>query len=189
MKLAILGAALLHATTFGAHAAVAPACPTGVPTQRITVVNQANVRPIVLAKIEHAATDQSMQLRAAWGTPCVSFGPGGWVFTVGRSVPIHNWDGSTTYQVTGQHTYNGVVTATITIDQPMNLGRVLTHEMDEALVDPQANKPFGFGLLEVCDPVQLQTYPLDGVQVSDFALPAHFYGGSGPYDHMGLLAS
>jgi hypothetical protein len=54
------------------------ACPAGTPVQTITVVNQANVRPAALALVENAVVAQSLQVRAAWGTPCVVFGPGGW---------------------------------------------------------------------------------------------------------------
>ena len=43
------------------------------------------------------------------------------------------------------------------------------------------------GLVEVCDPVEDQTYQLDGVQVSDFALPSYFGAGPGPWDEADRL--
>src|SRR5438552_2007786 len=67
--LALLGAAPAHA---------AASCPAGAPTQSITVVNQAKVQPRVLARVERAVAAQSLQVRAAWGTPCLRFGAGGW---------------------------------------------------------------------------------------------------------------
>ena len=66
-----------QARTHPVHVAEA-ACPAGAPVQTITVVNQANVRPAALALVENAVVAQSLQVRAAWGTPCVVFGPGGW---------------------------------------------------------------------------------------------------------------
>ncbi len=53
-----------------AHAASASAgCPAGVPTQTLTVLDQARVKRSVLAQVTRAVSAQSMRLRAAWGTP------------------------------------------------------------------------------------------------------------------------
>lgn len=67
--------------------------------------------------------------------------------------------------------------------------RAFTHEMDEALVDPTDSVSWAHGLVEICDPVEDVTYPLDGVQVSDFAYPSYFNGGPGPYDQLSTLTT
>jgi hypothetical protein len=170
----------------------APArCPAGLPVQTITVVNQANVRPRALEKVELAVTDQSMQLRAAWGTPCVQFAPGGWAFTLTPGAPTVNPDGSVSTTIGGHHYYVGtVVSAAIQTGGTtyQTWARAFTHEVDEALVDPTDAVRWRFGLLEVCDPVEDWTYTLDGVQVSDFVLPSYFSGGPGPWDQAGALS-
>ena len=55
------------------------------------------------------------------------------------------------------------------------------------LVYPTDAVMWRFGRLEVCDPVENWSYPLDGVQVSDFVLPDYFNSGAGPWDEMGAL--
>ena len=76
-RLIVLGTVLV-ALVGAAPASAAAACPAGGPTQAITVVNQAKIRTRVLARVERAVAAQSLQVRAAWGTPCVQFAPGGW---------------------------------------------------------------------------------------------------------------
>jgi hypothetical protein len=185
------GRALEHASRIETIAQPAQAsCPAGVPVQTITVVNQANVHPVALAKVERAVVDQSLQLRAAWGTPCVTFGPAGWVVTLQAGTPIQNAGGSTSLPLAGHHDYTGVPSAVVTTGRnPMSVwSRAFTHEIVEMLVDPTDTMRWKLGLLEVCDPVENWTYPLDGVQVSDFVLPAYFTSGPGPWDEAGMLA-
>jgi hypothetical protein len=65
----------------------------------------------------------------------------------------------------------------------------LSHEALEMIADPQVNtlvrgphpthtKRLVFHYREVCDPVQSETYLIDGVTVSNFVLP-HYYTGMG----------
>jgi hypothetical protein len=53
-----------------------------------------------------------------------------------------------------------------------------SHELLEALVDPTGEAIVDTGEenyeLEICDPVQFQTYPIDGVWVSNFVTPDWF---------------
>jgi hypothetical protein len=53
-----------------------------------------------------------------------------------------------------------------------------SHELLECLVDPRADGALEIGNdtyeLEICDPVQFQAYPIDGVWVSNFVTPAWF---------------
>jgi hypothetical protein len=44
-------------------------------------------------------------------------------------------------------------------------------------------------LLEVCDPVEDDTYGLDGVSVDDFTVPAAWSAGAGPYVEAGELTT
>lgn len=205
-RLFALGAALLG---FHAHAAAVPAsCPAGTPVQTITVINQAHVRPFALARVENAVVAQSMQLRAAWATPCVQFGPGGWPLYLQIGGAIH-----------GVHYYNGqpyafVWTAGATVE---GWSRVFSHETIEMLADPTTGRVVYHNdvgsLVEIADPVENAGYPLDGVLVSDFVLPAWYADGTtgnptcsasacvfpgpflaspdsqGPYDMVGAVAA
>jgi len=183
-------------------------CPAGVPTQTITVVGQASVKPALLAEVTRAITAQSLQLRAAWGTPCASFGPGGWRVYLkvgGQPHGVHLWYG---------RPYALVWTGGSTVEA---WSRDFSHEILEMLVDPETNRSVyhdGVGqLVEVADPVEWDGYRLNGVFVSDFVLPAWFAGATtgeptcvgttcsfagpelasadsaGPYDEMRLLAA
>ncbi|HUA43579.1 MAG TPA: hypothetical protein VMA77_00015 [Solirubrobacteraceae bacterium] len=188
-------------------------CPAKVPVQTITVVDQTNVRPSALAQVENAIVAQSLQLRAAWGTPCVQFGPGGW--------PVYLQHGSTEW---GVH-YGPAPHAFVYTDGlPYGMwSQVFSHEILEMLEDPTTGTAYHYdgtgSALEVADPVEERAYRLDGVWVSDFVLPAYFAGAqylpcatevtfpngvlteavvctggeiappnaAGPYDEMGLL--
>lgn len=189
-KLIAIGAALL-----GAHghftAAAPPRCPNGTPIQEISVINNAYVRPQALLKVEDAMVAQSLQLRAAWGTPCVQFAPNGWAFTLQVGQITTNDDGSTSYSLAGNHFYNsGIVSASIsTGGLPYTAwARAFSHEVLEALVDPGLITRWRFGLTEVCDPVENLTYQLGGIPVSDFVLPSYFNDTPGPWDQANLLA-
>ena len=154
------------------HRALGPAiCPAGVPTQAITVVDQARVKPAVLAGVTRAITAQTMQLRTAWGTPCVTFGPSGWRLYLkvgGQPHGVHLWYGQP---------YALVWTGGGTVE---SWSRDFSHEILEMLVDPGTNRSVyhdGVGqIVEVADPVGWDGYRLDGVFVSDFVLPAWFAG-------------
>jgi hypothetical protein len=148
------------------HGAIGPAtCPVGVPTQTITVVDQARVKPAVLAGVTGAITAQSLQLRAAWGTPCVIFAAGGWRLYLkvgGQPHGLHLWYG-----------------------QPYALvwtggGTAESWSRDFSHVDPETDRSVyhdGVGqIVEVADPVEWDGYRLNGVFVSDFVLPAWFAG-------------
>jgi hypothetical protein len=142
--------------------------------QTITVVNQAHVDPSALARLERAVTAQSLQLRAAWGTPCAQFAPGGWKYylKVG-GLEAH-----------GEHYYDGLPYAIVwTSGAPLEgWSRDFSHETLEMLEDPTLNVRYYLNgstyMREVADPVEWKGYRLDGVYVSDFVLPAWFAGAS-----------
>lgn len=168
--LAFAGSA--QARTRNVHVARAT-CPAGVPVQRITVVNQTKVRPAVLSVIENAVVAQSLQVRAAWRTPCVVFGPGGWKLYLKTGASGEPW---------GEHFSNrGLPYALVWTGALPWRGwsTVFSHEVVETVVDP-VNAHYIRDLvsnqLEVADPVEHQAYLLRGVYVSDFVLPAWYAG-------------
>lgn len=198
-----VGVALLSAMALSspAHQASAPAtCPAGAPTQAIAVIDQAGVRPATLAKVENALVAQSLQLRASWGTPCVTFAPGGWPFylqtetggwTPGGEHYAPNYTDGTSC---GQRQDLSTPCALISVDYGHGPWTdAFSHELMETLADPTNLGD------EVCDPVDgsfiidrrgmrlAGGYMLDGVTVSDFVTPAWFDGGPGPYDWTQLV--
>jgi hypothetical protein len=210
-RIGLAGAALQRRAGMLASRPTPASCPTGVPVQTITVINQARVRPFALAKVENAVVAQSLQLRAAWGTPCVQFGPGGWMLDLligGEAHGVH-------WGVPSPHAQVWTGGATC-----IGWSQSFSHEILEMLVDPSTAHYYTHddigAQLEVADPVEDHAYMLDGTWVSDFTLPAYFAGATlgvceailvagvqqqqcdgpliappdapGPYDHMGVLS-
>lgn len=157
-----------------AHGAPAVSCPSGAAAQTLTVVNQARVKPRVLATVERAVSAQSLQLRAAWGTPCARFGRGGWkvYLKVGGAEPH------------GEHDFNGQPYALVwTSGAPAeSWSRDFSHEVIEMLEDPTLDVRYEHDgsswQREIADPVEGLGYRLDGVYVSDFVTPQWYAGAS-----------
>ena len=184
----------------GAHALVEAqaACPAGVPVQALTVLDGANVRPWALAEVENAIVGQSLQLHAAWGTPCVTFGSGGWDVYLGVGYEPEPGGGAT-FQLGGEH-YGDAYHGPFWAGQPYAVvdtggttytgwSYAFSHEILEMLADPNVSTyATPVELREVCDPVENLTYRLDGVPVDDFVFPNYFTGGAGPWDEAGELA-
>ncbi len=144
----------------------------GCPVQPVTVVNNAGIRPAALAKFEVAMVAQAKQVRQAWGTPCIQFGPVGWYLYLEPSVT--GFSG---------HFAPGFTEAPLFFPQavcvrrpdPMqacaqtwvgtNWTENASHELVETLVDPSMQG------VEVCDPVEQWAYRMRGVWVSDFIRP------------------
>ena len=172
-RLIVLGTVLV-ALAGAAPARAAVACPTGSATQTITVVNQAKIRPRVLAKVERALSAQSLQVRSAWGTPCAQFGPGGWkvYLKIGGAEPH------------GEHYFHGQPYALVWTSGASVEGwsRDLSHELIEMLEDPTLDVRYmhdgSTWQREIADPVEGLGYRLDGVYVSDFVTPQWYAGAS-----------
>lgn len=172
-RLIVLGS-VLFALVGAAPASAAVTCPTGAASQTITVVNQAKIRPSVLAKVERAVSAQSLQVRAAWGTPCAQFGPGGWkvYLKVGGAEPH------------GEHYFYGQPYALVWTSGASVQGwsRDFSHELIEMLEDPTLNVRYTHDgstwQREIADPVEGLGYRLDGVYVSDFVTPMWYAGAS-----------
>jgi len=199
--LGIVAAALALAAPAQAH--THRIHPAASRCQTLTVVNQANVQSKNLALVEFAVEIQAEQLSAAWGTPCVQWGPGGWnVYLQTGYEPLPG--GGYTMRIGGDH-YGVGVPGPDWSGQPYAIvdtgaatyqswSYAFSHEISEMLVDPQDETyhvwPDGTrALLEVCDPVEGYTYQIVGVTVDDFTLPAAWSGASGPYDEAGDLSA
>jgi hypothetical protein len=175
-RLIVLGTVLV-ALVGAAPAGAAPAssaCPAGVPTQTISVINQASVRPRALGQVQHAISAQSMQLRAAWGTPCARFAAAGWrLYLKGGGAEPH-----------GEHDFYGQPYALVWTAGATAQGwsRDLSHEVIEMLVDPSLDVRYmrdgSTWQREIADPVGGLGYRLDGVYVSDFVTPEWYAGAS-----------
>lgn len=75
-----------------------------------------------------------------------------------------------------------------------SLSVTLSHEALEMIGDPYVNfwaqmPDGGLECLELCDRVEADSYPIDGVAVSNFVGPRAFRNGNGPWDFMRLLKS
>ncbi len=172
-RLIVLGT-VLAALAGAAPARAAVACPAGVPSQTLTVINQASVRPRVLARVERAVSAQSMQVRAVWGTPCARFARGGWkvYLKIGGAEPHGEHD----FYV---QPYALVWTSGATVE---GWSRDFSHEVVEMLEDPTLDVRYLHGgsswQREISDPVEGLGYRLDGVYVSDFVTPQWYAGAS-----------
>jgi hypothetical protein len=164
--------------------------------QTITVVNQARVKPGNLCRVEYAVQQQALQLRAAWATPPIVFGPGGWNVYLKVGHVLGPWGFHANPQI-GAPPYAIVWTAGMTYEA---WSSVLSHEIMETLVDPyQLTYSNGSAItttaarytpsstqVEVADPVHV-AYALDGIYVADFTLPGYWTDGPGPWDLMRAL--
>jgi hypothetical protein len=173
----MIGKLVALATSLVALGGATPAraaCPAGLPKRTITVVNQANVRPSTLAKVERAVAAQSLQLRAAWGTSCAQFAPGGWkLYLKVAGIEPH-----------GEHDFYGQPYALVWTSGATAEGwsRDFSHEVIELLEDPTLDARYlhngSTWQREIADPVTRLGYRLGGVYVSDFVTPLWYAGAS-----------
>ena len=128
-----------------------------------------------------------------WNAPgTVYFGEapeGAWRFSLQDSIDEAN--------VLGYHLdENGVVSAIIDVAACRQYGSdwrtCLGHEVLESLADPICNRvgvgSFASFIVECADPVEEDSYPLDGIPVTNFVLPAYFGWDGSRFDKMGLLS-
>jgi hypothetical protein len=160
-------------------------CPAGLAVQALSVADQSGIPSPILARVENAVVAQSLQLHAAWGTPCVQFAASGWPITVtpGTFAPGCPDDPCAAYHTATPTGPSAVVTS------GQGFSQLFSHEILEMLVDPYGTNGINGRLVEVCDPVEDSAgYQLDGVTVADFVLPAWYQSASaGPWDEVGLL--
>lgn len=72
------------------------------------------------------------------------------------------------------------------------LSVAMSHEFVETRIDPYADWWADFDgkkmvALEACDPVQGDSYEIDGIKVASFVGPRWFRGGDGPWDYLSKL--
>lgn len=145
--------------------------------QTLTVVDENGVPNSVLLQTECAVVTQARALRAAWGTPPIRFGSGGWpVYVVNYDQPLALGLLPIPTGAAGYHTYRqGVPYAVVGSPGPGSfMSATFSHEVMEMLVDPFANRYIGGQLVEVCDPVSSETQANDGAWLSGFVTPAYF---------------
>lgn len=155
----------------------------------ITVENDDNLPDWQVHALERGLAWQSNQLHAWWGTPEVTFGPGGWPFAfVGaQSTAGVAASASCDDRCGGFHIDTaGIPNATVIVVPNGDWMITASHELMEMLADPT-----GAGL-EVCDPVESVAYVYETgratVVLSDFVTPSYFDHGAPPYDIRGALA-
>ncbi len=159
----------------------------------ILVVNNSQLLTVADIAPAIAAINQQIvrDFTPAWGVAgLVHFGDtpaGAWQFSLQDTIDQKNDLG---YHVDE----NGIVSAIIDVGACKAYNddwrTCLGHEVLEALADPLCTRmaPNGIDLVEVCDPVELDSYTIDSVPVTNFVLPSYFgFNNSAPYDHLGRL--
>ena len=158
-----------------------------------------------LAKATQAVGAQLAEhIAPVWGpTPALEFVPKGAVATQG-AMPCEVSDTPDQPGAAGYHAegpdgtpYIKVFTfdGTSTLQGPDATSVTLSHEVGELTVDPAANRwadgPDGSDYaMELCDPVEGDTYELQGVSVSNFVLPSYFdpqAAAGSKFDYLGKL--
>jgi hypothetical protein len=181
-----------------------PARPLGAP-RTVTIIDGAGpgdraLSPARIRRLEPGVlADANSYLTSWWGVGTVRFvNVGDWT-----SVRAHQrgWRMFLTRRAlgTGKLGYHAVdrygpyaVVSVSTADRyrtPVSL--VVSHELNEMMVDPQANGTSSDGFaLEVVDPVADIYSMLDGVAVADFVTPNWLaWNSDGPWDAAGVLPS
>lgn len=156
----------------------------------------AQVTPDWLGKVTGACTVQlNRDVSAYWGgsysvrvgSGPTDISPGECVFSLLDSLPDPN--AIAYHDVLGNGVPYGVesLAACSTLD---DVSRAISHELCETAGDVACNawRDDGHGTewaQELCDAVESWGYAIDGVQVSDFVLPAFFFPGApGPYHYL-----
>jgi hypothetical protein len=159
----------------------------------------------VLEAIAAALTIQvERDFASAWGVVATRVTVGG------RGLKLHFFDSAHQATDYGWHIVDGhglpyahvfanpsIANGSDWLSGPDSLSSSASHEVLEMLADPAANRYCFDGYqrswaLEVCDPVQADTYRIEAgglrVPVSDFVLPAYFNPWArGPFDHLEVL--
>ena len=165
--------------------------PNGV---HLTLINQTSVSSADVEAYLKAQQDQiDKDFSPKWGgSAVIDQNPGGW--------PVYLQDVSDVPDALGYHDVDASgpyakVFVQTAADNGTAWQVVASHEVLETLADSNANTtdvgPDGCDWYqEVGDPVEDKTYQLQGVPLSDFALPSWFtVGGVGPFDFLGILSA
>lgn len=161
---------------------------------QVSIVNRSkSVSNTEVAHVALALNTQAVKhFYPTWGIDArVSYAPQ----PVPKTYRILVMDDSDVQNALGYHDFEaGVPTSKVFARTTKNDGGqwsvTASHELLEMLVDPEgvlaALRDDGtFFAYEICDPVETQTYSINGVNVSNFALPSWFANGSkAPYDYL-----
>lgn len=132
-----------------------------------------------------------------WPTPTLVFLPDE-SFAQANMDLIYVFDDSDTAGALGYHDVTPAgqpyakIFAKTTLANGVAISSCLSHELLELCGDPGCDQwvkaPDGYEYAqELSDAVESFTYDLDGVDVSDFVLPAFFGAGAGPFDYLSKL--
>jgi hypothetical protein len=168
--------------------------------QDIRIVNMSTTVSDAQVQAAIPAFQQSIDqgLGPAWNTSATLY--------FGDAAPADSWtitiqDDTGVWGAAGYHSiFQQRPYAVVGTDTTLSWQLILSHELDEMLIDPYVDTaagpircdPFGcwtpvMFLQEVCDPVEYDWYRIDGVVVSDFVTPRWFAGYRLGTDYMGLL--
>lgn len=170
----------------------------------IAVVNQATVDlGVPLAKLVPALQKfLDEHFVPIWGYPAKLA-----VYNDLKKIPADQWqflfiDNADAANALGYHdlTKNGQPVSKIfvktTLDDNQLVSVTACHELAEMLIDPGAQlwaqrKDGSFVAYEMSDPVEEQTFDIDGIAMSNFVYPSYFEEWHKPkstkFDHLGLL--
>ena len=173
--------------------------PAPLPRQIFALVNGSTgftMTPTILAALQ---TQLDRDLRPAWNVDAQLISVTGSPSTL----PTADWyllitDNGTVADALGWHDQlsgrpYGEIDVTPTLQSGVTVSSVLSHEICETLVNPFVDayvmNTAGTNLYphEVCDPVQNDSYQINGVTVSNFILPSYFEGGAAPWDYLKKL--
>jgi hypothetical protein len=171
--------------------------PAHVPTQLVSVYNQAGISPAALAAFKRAAARMiNGDFRHVWRRPYIRFGAGSHVRLIitkdNRLLAQHCPEGTT-----GCHyrSLSGPIAYASVNDLVESWQEVASHELEEMFVDPDLDVRYPVCCwlngarwrVEVADPVEHHPVIVDGVPIADFVHPAWYTGGSGRQDESGRL--
>ena len=168
------------------------------------VINKSTVVPDSDLLVWTIACVKQVQEHAAplwkWPTPQAQWLPDARFIKDGMDV-LYLFDDSDSPGALGWHDVDdqgrpfGKVFAKTTMANGSSVSSCLSHELLELCGDPDVNEwvtaPDGFQYAqELCDQVEADMYTLDGVEVSNFLLPAAFADAKADrYDYLGKLAA
>lgn len=76
------------------------------------------------------------------------------------------------------------------LDDGQTISSVISHELLEMLADPSAQRMQGSYIVEVCDPVEQDTYTIGNIAVSNFVTPRYFgLSQVGQFDQLNYLSA
>jgi hypothetical protein len=170
---------------------------------QVALIDQTNGGVVSLAELQQYAAALQQQvdndLAPAWNVRANISTP-----VAGDAIPPGTWPIRIVDSLSGAGGVHlddqGQPYAEVVNDDRLSI--TISHELLEMLVDPSGTRlmqapdldpdsdqhQVGY-LVEVCDPCEVYSYPIDGVPVSDFILPSFYEPNAvGPVDFLGILA-